>query len=305
MTAYVVCVIVMTALGTGLMMLFRPAFDHSVRKLLGLEAHPKTTANSFFTMRVAPVLEEHCVSCHGENRQKAKLRLDSYAATLWGGKDGPVIKAGNLHDSELFARITLPASNDRVMPPSSKPRMPADDVTVIRLWIAAGASGMQPVAQIKGAPPPVAKVKFVEIDEAAVEKARAGQSVLVRQLQQRYPGSINYESRVSANLEVNASLVGASFHDADLKQLAPLSDHVVWADFSGTAVTDASIQVILKMRNLRALRLNNLLLKSSTIFALSSLKGLHSLTIVGTPVAAESVLALRTKGVTVYDGNDG
>ncbi len=305
LAAYLVCVVVTTALLTGVMMLFRPALAYSVRELLGLEPHPRATPGSFYTVRVAPVLEEHCTACHGKNRQKAKLRLDSYPAILRGGRDGPVIEAGNLHDSELFSRITLPASDDRVMPPSSKPPMPADDATIIRLWIAAGASGVLPVSQIKNAPPPVAKVKFVEVDEAAVERARAGQSELVRRLQKRYPGIINYESRMSANLEVDASLLGASFGDADLRQLAPLSDHIVWADFSGTALSDASIEVILTMKNLRALRLNNLHLRNSTILPLSSLKGLRSLTVVGTPIAAESISTLRTEGVRVYDGNNG
>jgi len=35
-----------------------------------------------------------------------------------------------------------------------------DEVTVIKLWIDAGASGAQPVGSIRGAPPPVAKVAF-------------------------------------------------------------------------------------------------------------------------------------------------
>lgn len=303
--AYLMCVAVTTALGIGLMVLFRPAFAYSVRELLGLQAHPQAAPNSFYTARVAPVLEEHCVGCHGRNRQRAKLRLDSYAAVLRGGKDGPVIKSGNLHDSELFSRITLPGPDDRVMPPSSKPAMPADDVTIIKLWIAAGASGVQTVGQFKDAPPPVAKVKFEEIDEAAVEKARADRSALVKQLQKRYPGVIEYESRTSADLDVNVSLLGPSFDDADLKQLAPLSDHIVWADLSGTGVSDASAELLLAMKHLRTLHLNNVVVKDSTIMELRSLPALRSLTVVGTSVKAESVLALRSRGIKVYDGNDG
>jgi hypothetical protein len=302
---YLLCVAVVTAAGTGVMMLFRPAFAYSVRELLGLEAHPQAKPDSFYRVRVAPILEEHCVGCHGENRQKAKLRLDSYAAILRGGKSGPVVEPGSLRDSQLFSRITLPASNDRAMPPSSKPPLPADDVTVIKLWIARGASGQQTASAFRDAPPPVVKVTFPEVDQAAVDQARAGQSSLVQQLQKRYPGVIQYESRVSAHIEVNASLLGRSFGDADLEQLVPVANQVVWADLSGTAVTDSSVGVLVGMKNLRALRLNDVHVNDSTILALRSLHALRSLTIVGTSVNAASVVALRTTGVHVYDGNDG
>ena len=56
-----------SAMLAPLTMLFRPAFAHSVRELLGLQAHPRAAPNSFYTVRVAPVLEEHCVGCHGQS----------------------------------------------------------------------------------------------------------------------------------------------------------------------------------------------------------------------------------------------
>ena len=46
--------------------------------------------------------------------------------------------------SELFARISLPPSDDRAMPPSGKTPLTEDEVTVIRLWIAGGASASLP-----------------------------------------------------------------------------------------------------------------------------------------------------------------
>lgn len=303
--AYLMCVALVTLLAIGMMMLFRPAFLHSVLDLLGLQAHPQVAPNSFYAMRVAPILEEHCVGCHGRSRQKGKLRLDSYGGILLGGKDGPVIKPGNLSASLLFARLNLPASDDRLMPPSSKPTLSGDDVTIIKLWIAAGASAVQAVSQFKGAPPPVAKVTFEEIDEVAVHRARAAQAQLVKQLQSKYPGIIQYESRASANLEVNAAIAGLSFGDADLKALAPLSDHIVWADFSGTSVNDALDTVLLAMKRLRTLRLNNVAVKDSTILQVRSLAALQSLTVVGTSVSAATVRSLRMKGVKVYDGNNG
>ena len=61
------------------------------------------------------------------------------------------------------------------MPPSGKTPLNQDDVTVIRLWIAAGASGTLPVNAIKGAPRLVAPVKMLgdQLPPTVQETARA------------------------------------------------------------------------------------------------------------------------------------
>jgi hypothetical protein len=50
------------------------------------------------------------------------------------------------------------------MPPSGKTPLTEDEKTVIRLWIAHGASGS--LRDIPGAPKPVAKVSFPNFDLA-------------------------------------------------------------------------------------------------------------------------------------------
>ena len=41
---------------------------------------------------ILPILKERCADCHGEDKQKAKLRLDSLAATLEGADAEIVLK---------------------------------------------------------------------------------------------------------------------------------------------------------------------------------------------------------------------
>jgi uncharacterized membrane protein len=48
----------------------------------------------FFEKRIRPVLIEHCTECHGADKQKGELRLDSRAAMLEGGESGPAIVVG-------------------------------------------------------------------------------------------------------------------------------------------------------------------------------------------------------------------
>ena len=66
---------------------------------------------------------------------------------------------------------------------------------------------------------------------------------------------MDYESRESANLVIDVSALGAKFGDDDLAAIKPLTEQIVIADFSGTAITDRSAASIAAMKRLRVLRL--------------------------------------------------
>ena len=73
---------------------------------------------------------------------------------------------------------------------------------------------------------------------AEVAKQREGIASAVDQLQNKFPNILTYESRDSADLVLNASLMGLKFGDADLRAFAPVANRVTVADFSRTAITD-------------------------------------------------------------------
>ena len=301
--AYFGCVALLTLAGVGLAMLARPVFGHDMLQWMGLESVPRAEAASFYSKRVAPLFETRCTACHAEKRQKSDLRLDSFANLLRGGKDGAVIRPGDAKSSELFVRISLPASDERAMPPSGKTVLTEDEKTVIRLWIAHGASGS--LRDIPGAPKPVVEVEIPKADPTAVEKQRAPLTPLVRQLQDRLPGVIGYEAQDSANLEINASLKGRAFGDADVQALMPLAARIVRADLSGTSVTDASAPRLAAMPRLKSLRLSDTKISDAAIRTLGAAKALASLTVVGTGITAPALAPLKARGITVYGGGDG
>jgi hypothetical protein len=150
----------------------------------------------------------------------------------------------------------------------------------------------------------VAKITFAEIDEAAVRTRRAPLSATVKQLQARFTNVISYESRGSADLEVDASRLGRSFNDANIAALSPLRANILWADFSGTSISDASAAALAGMEHLRVLRLMDANVTDMTILTLASLKELKALTVVGTAATAKSLLPLKNKGIRIYDESD-
>jgi hypothetical protein len=85
--------------------------------------------------RVRTLLETRCVSCHGPEKQKGGLRLDSRTAVLKGGESGPGAVAGD-PDRSLLLRAVRHDAGELRMPP--KERLQPDQVDLLKLWIRDG-----------------------------------------------------------------------------------------------------------------------------------------------------------------------
>ncbi|MEO6182288.1 MAG: c-type cytochrome domain-containing protein, partial [Verrucomicrobiota bacterium] len=67
---------------------------------------------------IKAIFENACFKCHGEEKQKSKLRLDSLAATLKGGDNGPNVIPGKSADSQLVHSVArIMPEDDENMPP--------------------------------------------------------------------------------------------------------------------------------------------------------------------------------------------
>src|SRR5215470_11634583 len=164
--------------------------------------------STFYDVRIEPLFEGHCVTCHGQNKHKAGLRLDSYSLVMRGGKHGPVIKPGDLKGSELYRRINLPQSDDDFMPADNKKPLSASEVKLIQTWIAEGASHTLRAEVLAALPgnasteTTVAEVTFPAADPADVARERAAVASILGRVQLRLPNIVEYESRTSADLVI-------------------------------------------------------------------------------------------------------
>lgn len=90
----------------------------------------------FFEKRVRPVLLQHCVVCHGEQKQQGGLRVDSSAALLKGNESGAAIVPGKPDDSRLL-QVLRYSSDDIQMPPAGK--LADHEIAALTKWIELGA----------------------------------------------------------------------------------------------------------------------------------------------------------------------
>ncbi len=117
------------------------------------ESAPGLSADQHFLLRVQPLLDSRCVSCHGPDKQKGSLRLDSREALLKGGDIGPSVLPGKPAES-LLLQAVLHAKTDLEMPPKDK--LSPAEIAIFEQWIREGAPWPEASASTPLDSPPLA-----------------------------------------------------------------------------------------------------------------------------------------------------
>ena len=80
---------------------------------------PSARKDVTYAKDIKPLLDTSCIRCHGSERPKAGLRLDSFEGILKGSKEGPVVVKGDSAKSFIVEAISQ-LDPETAMPP--KPR---------------------------------------------------------------------------------------------------------------------------------------------------------------------------------------
>jgi hypothetical protein len=104
-------------LGFGLAVFAAPVMAANV-DLSKLPPASKQTSVTY-AKDIRPMLEASCFRCHGADRPKAGLRLDSLADALKGGKEGKVISPGQSEKSKLVIAVAR-LDKEIAMPPEPR-----------------------------------------------------------------------------------------------------------------------------------------------------------------------------------------
>lgn len=99
-----------------------------------------------YQQHVKPILQRHCVGCHGVLQAEAGLRLDVVQHLRRGGDSGPAIVPGDPAASLLLRAVT--GADDVSKMPKEGPPLKPEEIEVLRQWIAHGA-----VAEDEAEPP--------------------------------------------------------------------------------------------------------------------------------------------------------
>ena len=98
-------------------------------------------ADPSYVRDVRPILDRNCTSCHQPASRQSDLDLTTYAGFQAGGKRGAAFVAGSPEQSLVIQFVTAALKPSM---PFGQPPLAADDVSIIRDWIASGARDDSP-----------------------------------------------------------------------------------------------------------------------------------------------------------------
>lgn len=114
-----------------------------------------------FATEIRPILSDTCVRCHGPDasQRAADLRLDTAEGALADLGGYAAIVPGKPEESELYLRIAEEVADFRMPPADSGKSLSAEQIELIRQWIAQGAPWEEHWAFTPPERPPVPPVR--------------------------------------------------------------------------------------------------------------------------------------------------
>ena len=261
-----------------------------------LESMDEVASGRVFDALVIPILEDKCMACHGVERAKGKLKMNTYAALLKGGSKGACLLPGDSAGSLMIQRINLPLDDDKRMPPADKEQLSSDEAAFLDWWVSSALSEEQSIESISF---PVEQQTYVQSiigDDPVAIQARSAKArskdLLLRyaDFQTRYPGLLVQSVVGEALFELSsASLMG--YDETHVRAaLEPLVDSLIRIDWNRRQLDAAwaklfSTAAIVEVLNISDSRFS----EEDLLLLLSAMPELKKLNLTGTGFADEHV----------------
>lgn len=214
-----------------------------------------------YTTEIAPILDKHCVKCHGPKKQKSGYRLDSYHAFMSpGDSEEDPIRSRDPMGSPLMEYLLLPKSDDYAMPPEDEDSPSGDDILKIAHWIYQGAKEGD------------AKLARLPIEEllspdtfAALETLRSRGAIIHKRGQNEATLTIDIQNLATSLTPADINhLKNLATYTSELRLARLQANDLAWLetfnaleklDLSHSAISDAAVPVLNSLSNLKYLNL--------------------------------------------------
>lgn len=236
---------------------------------------------------VQPILSARCYACHGESKQKGKLRLDQQELIIKGGKHGKTVVASHPDESEMINRLLLPLEEEDHMPPKEKPQPSPAEIEILKKWIELGADFTKSTQEM-GAVSMLQKIISSNVqaqNELEEEVSAANQSTLAKLRKH----NVVIQEIAEGNHHLTANLINAQPMDSAAMELPRVKEQLVWLKANSDRITDAELSAISKATALRKLDLSHTQISDKGIVQLKTLTHLTSLNLSYTSASIESI----------------
>ena len=230
---------------------------------------------------INPILAQKCVSCHGPDKVKGNLQLQSPELILKGGKNGNILNGIQNEEALLLQRIHLPNADEKHMPPADKLQLTLEELTLLTKWVKAGGNFTKKISEL-------AKTDSLAILAMAYKAPAKGSGDKknnapdLKEFNSNYL-TVNYLFSGSEDIEVNF-FQGTFYKIEQLKNLEKIKDKIVSLNMQGMPITKEDLAIILQFTKLKKLNLNYTTLTLNDLQPLKSIKSLTNLSICGMEV---------------------
>jgi len=244
---------------------------------------------------VQPLLEQRCGTCHNDDKRNGGFSVGSYDSTLVGGDTGRAFVPGNIEASEALYRTSLPPDDDAFMPAEGKTPLTAQQVAILRWWVAAGAPRDTTVGAV-GAPGNVEPLLAAQLGlggAAAVTAATAPSATADAKLVASLTAAGLLARQVSqsdARLVVSPSAPGTAVEAATLAALASAAAEIVDLNLAGTGLDDEGLRAIGPLPAVTHLRLARNSLTDAALEGLAASPQLTHLNLYGNAALTDAGL---------------
>jgi mono/diheme cytochrome c family protein/uncharacterized membrane protein len=238
---------------------------------------------------VSPILSQKCVSCHGPNKQKGKLRLDGQEWIVKGGKSGATITAGNIDASEIIKRIVLPPDDEDHMPPKEKGQLTNQQITLIQWWVLKGASFSASVQEL--APDASIQPALLSLTQNT-RKEKAVQAALpeVEAASEKEIAFLKSKGAIVIPIAQGSNLLNVNFinctaiTDSVLTALKAIAPQLYWLKAEGPLVKDELVEAVSGAKYLKRLSLAGSGITQKSRQILKQLPQLEQINLYQTPI---------------------
>lgn len=241
---------------------------------------------------IAPILAQKCVSCHGPDKVKGNLQLQSPELIVKGGKDGNILNSIQNEEALLLQRIHLPNADEKHMPPADKLQLTLEELTLVTKWVKAGGNFTKKISEL-------AKTDSLAILAMAYKAPAKGSGDKkntapdLKEFNSNYL-TVNYLFSGSEDIEVNF-FQGSFYKIEQLKNLEKIKDKIVSLNMQGMPITKEDLAIIVQFTRLKKLNLNYTNLKMGDLEVVKRISSLTNLSICGIELNQNSLKTLLNK----------
>ncbi len=217
---------------------------------------------------IAPLLEQHCVKCHGSEKQKSKYRLDSFEALMTPGSsdEDPIVPHYPMQ-SPLMEYLLMPKSDEYAMPPEDEDPLSPEAILKIAHWI------------YQGAPSAAAQRASLPLEELLTPE----QLVAVENLRDR--GAIIHKQGANeSSLFADLQHISKPLTQDDLNQLKPLAADIDELRLTGQSISATELQSLGELPQLTHLDLRLSAVEDDIIPVINTFPSLQHITLFGTKI---------------------